>query len=233
WITRVQNSQWSDKSVTFAHHGFEKTRVSGIVTQSGADFSHNVVDVGLGIDKQIRTPQFADDLLARNQLFSAAHQKNQEFHRLLFEFDSLTLTTKLVAPQVQFDLAHYRFCASHKALKGHYPVRISNLRRYGKDRQTVAALHWNGPPLETSFPQFDTERRRFDNETILVPDSCSGWSILLGGASIHQHRARQCARKKRIHPGYDFLGGGTARCASCCSVCRARRRPNSLYRRVH
>ena len=47
---------------------------------------------------------FADDLLARNQLFPAAHQKNQQLHGLLFEFDSPSLAAKLVAPQVQFDL---------------------------------------------------------------------------------------------------------------------------------
>jgi hypothetical protein len=136
-MTRVQHSHWSHKSVTFAYHGFEKTRPSGVVTQSGADFSHNVIDVGLGIEEQIRTPQFAYDLLARNQLFSTAHQKNQQFHRLLFKFDSLALAAKLITPQVQFDLARRRSCDSHKGLEGHYPVRISNLRRYRKDRQSV------------------------------------------------------------------------------------------------
>ena len=57
-ITRVNHTHWSDESVPFAHHGFQKARLSGVVTQSRTDFSHDVVDVGLGIDKQIRPPQF-------------------------------------------------------------------------------------------------------------------------------------------------------------------------------
>src|SRR5436190_4423381 len=149
WIVRVHHTHRSDKSVAFAHHGFKEARFSGVVTKSGADFSHNVVDVGLGIDEQIRAPQFADDLLARNHLVATAHQEYQQLHGLLFAFDSPSLAAELVTPQVQFDLAHGRSCTSHRALKGHYPLGINDLRRYGKDRQTVSARHWNNLPPKT------------------------------------------------------------------------------------
>ena len=49
----VDDADRADEAVAFAHDGFEETWMGGIVTESGANFPDDVVDVGLGIEEEV------------------------------------------------------------------------------------------------------------------------------------------------------------------------------------
>ena len=104
WIARINHAQRPDEPITFADHGLQKVWLRGVVAESGADFSHDVVDIGLGIDKKIRAPEFSHDVLAGNELIAPANEKNQQLHGLLLERNAPPEAAELVAPQVQFHL---------------------------------------------------------------------------------------------------------------------------------
>ena len=53
-VARANYTHWSDESVRFVRYGFQKPKCRGVVAHCGANFSHNVVDVRLGIDEWIR-----------------------------------------------------------------------------------------------------------------------------------------------------------------------------------
>src|SRR6478752_4010743 len=63
-ILSIDHPHRADKSVPFPNNSFHKAWFSGIVTQSTPNFSHNIVEVPVGIDKQIRAPELPDDVLA-------------------------------------------------------------------------------------------------------------------------------------------------------------------------
>src|SRR5882762_7182142 len=116
-ILSVDHPHGSDESVSLPDHGLEKARAGGVVAQGGANLSHNVVDVALGIDEQVRAPEFPDDVLAGHHLVASSDQKNQQFHWLLFERDPLPCPAKLIAAQVQLDRSRGFLSPSHEALR--------------------------------------------------------------------------------------------------------------------
>jgi hypothetical protein len=73
----IDHPHRADESVAFPHDSLNKARFRGIVTQSGANLSNNVVDVPVGVDKQVRAPDFFDDVFARHHLLSPPHQEYQ------------------------------------------------------------------------------------------------------------------------------------------------------------
>src|ERR1700704_5749833 len=116
-ILSVDHPHGSDESVSLPHHGLEKARAGGVVAEGGANLAHNVVDIALGIDEQIRAPEFPDDILARHHLVASSDQKNQQFHRLLFERDPLPSPAQLIAAEVQLDRSRGFLSPSHEALR--------------------------------------------------------------------------------------------------------------------
>src|SRR5580693_7366199 len=96
---RIDHAHRPDESVSFANHGFQKARLVGVIAQGRTDFAHDVVDVWLGIDEKIGTPEFCNNILARNQLFSTSDKKDQQLHGLLFEFDPAPAAPKFIAAE--------------------------------------------------------------------------------------------------------------------------------------
>jgi hypothetical protein len=79
-----------------------------IVTQSRANFPHDVINVALGIDKEIRAPQFSDDIFAGNQLLSPPNQKDQELHGFLFKLYPAPTAAKLVTTQIELNGTQFK-----------------------------------------------------------------------------------------------------------------------------
>src|SRR5215467_5446984 len=73
WMLCVNHPHRADKPVAFAHYGFKKARLGGIIAQRRADFADDVVEVPFGIDKKIRAPELFYNLLARNHLLAPAN----------------------------------------------------------------------------------------------------------------------------------------------------------------
>jgi hypothetical protein len=114
WIARINHAQRPDEPITFADYGLQKVWLRGVVAESGTDFSHDVVDIGLGIDKKIGAPEFSDNVLAGNQLIAPANEKHQQLHGLLLEPNPPPEAPEFVAPQVQFHLGCCRFFSWHE-----------------------------------------------------------------------------------------------------------------------
>src|SRR5215467_5609681 len=115
-IGSFNNAHRPDESVPFADNRLQEARFSGVVTQSRADFSHNVVDIRLGVYEEVRVPESRGDIVARNQLIPPTDQENQKFHGLLLKLYAASAAAKLVAPEVQFHLSRYWLCLVQEAL---------------------------------------------------------------------------------------------------------------------
>src|SRR5882724_3473909 len=137
-ILAIDHPYRTDKPVPLAHNGLNKARFSGIVTQRSPKFPHDVVDVPLGVDEQIRAPKFLDDVLARHHSLSPPDQENQQFHGLFLELHGPSKTAQFVAPQVElnFDFATCSPCTPHKtsrpALSAKFPLLATIHKRYTK-----------------------------------------------------------------------------------------------------
>lgn len=112
-MARVDDAQVANEPVSLADDGFEESRIAGVVADSGTYFSDDVIYVPLGIDEQIGAPKPGDDVLARDQLISAAHQENEQLHGLFFEAYLTAMAAELIAAQVEFDGFGCRFWPRH------------------------------------------------------------------------------------------------------------------------
>ena len=110
---RIQHAQRTDEAIALSDDGFEEARFGGVIAESGANFSDDVIDVGLRIDKKIGAPKFGDDILARNELIPAGNKKKQELHGLFLELDAASAAAKFVTAEVQFDFNRCAFCSGH------------------------------------------------------------------------------------------------------------------------
>ena len=114
-VPGIDHAQWPHEAVAFAHHGFEKTRFRGVVAQRRPDFSNDIVDVSFGVDEQIGLPKLGDNLFARDQLFAATDQEDQQLHRFLLDLDATAKAAQFVASEIELDLFRTWFCALHEA----------------------------------------------------------------------------------------------------------------------
>src|SRR5208337_2310347 len=57
-----------DEAIAPANYGLQILRFGGVVTQGASDLAYGGIDSLLDIDEHILAPQFAGDLLARDQL---------------------------------------------------------------------------------------------------------------------------------------------------------------------
>src|SRR5882724_4122481 len=140
-MASVDYTQRANESITLPDDGFEETRRGGIVTKRKAYFSHEGVDVLLGIDKEVGPPEFCDNVLAGNQLIAAADQENQQVHGLLGELHRPPRAADFVATQIKLDFFERWFCTRHEISIGHYPSGFSDLRRHRKDMQISFAVY--------------------------------------------------------------------------------------------
>src|SRR5882724_11105879 len=112
---RINHPHRADKSVSLSDHSLQEARFRRVIVQSSANFSHDIIDVCLGINKQIRTPKFGNNVFPRNQLLAPPHQENQQLHRLLFQLDTPPQPAKLIASKVEFNFANGGFHKSAEA----------------------------------------------------------------------------------------------------------------------
>src|SRR3954451_12052825 len=63
-ILSVDDSYGTDEPVAFADYSLNEAWFGRVVTESRADLAHNVVEIPVDIDKQIRTPEFFYDVFA-------------------------------------------------------------------------------------------------------------------------------------------------------------------------
>src|SRR5580700_2791432 len=107
-IERADHANRADETVTFADHGLQETWLICMITQSGADFPHDVVDVPLGIDEKIGVPKFGRYIPPHHQLLAPLDQEDQEFHGLFLELHPPAKTAKLIAAEVKLDIIQSR-----------------------------------------------------------------------------------------------------------------------------
>src|SRR5579859_66931 len=140
-IERLNHAQGADKTIAFADDSFEKDGFFRIVGKSRANFADNIIDAFFGVDKEPGVPEFCRDVFARDELFAAADQKDQQLHGLLLELDAVTGAAKFVAAKVEFKLGNCRFFAWHTGpTLANDAIFISNLRRYRKNTKTIYAV---------------------------------------------------------------------------------------------
>jgi hypothetical protein len=89
-----------------------------MITQSGTDFPHDVVDVPLGIDEKIGVPKYGHDNLPRHQLLAPLDQEDQEFHGLFLELHLPAKAAEFIAAEVKLDIveSRTRLCGSDDEL---------------------------------------------------------------------------------------------------------------------
>jgi hypothetical protein len=100
WVKWVNYADRTDKAVTLAYNRFQESWLVCIVTKSGADFSHYVVDVRFGINEQIGTPKLGDNIAAGDQLLAASNQKDEQLHGFFLELNFPAKATKLIATEI-------------------------------------------------------------------------------------------------------------------------------------
>src|SRR5882724_9375435 len=171
-ILSVDHPHGSDESVSLPNHGLQKAGVGGIVAQGGANLPHNVVDVALGIDEQIRAPEFPDDILAGHHLVASSDQKNQQFHRLLFERDPLPCPAKLIAAQVQLDRSRGFLSPSHEALRRQLSRKNRSSWPIHKRYTKVTSSSLPEPSGQGMMLAADTQTLEVEVETLSV--RCNG-----------------------------------------------------------
>ena len=152
-MLRVNHPHRADESVAFAHHSFKKARLGGIVAQRRADFANDVVEVPFGIDKQVRAPEFFDDLFARNHLVAPANQKDQQLHGLFLKLYPAPKAPKFIAAKIEFHFANGLLCGPHvtECIPGkHYATNIQQLTAIHKRYINVIpySLEWSRPARE-------------------------------------------------------------------------------------
>src|SRR5207248_2444100 len=74
---RVNNSDRTDETVPLAYDGFQEAGLFRVVSQGRADFSDDVVEIALTVDKQIGTPKLPGDFFARDHLLAPADQEDE------------------------------------------------------------------------------------------------------------------------------------------------------------
>jgi len=107
-IERTNNPNWADEPIALAYDRFQESWFSGIVTQSPANFTDDVINVPLGVNEEIRMPQLGLDFLAGNQLLPSPDQENEELHGFLFKLYSAAIAAQFVATQVKLDIVTLR-----------------------------------------------------------------------------------------------------------------------------
>jgi hypothetical protein len=63
-ICRSYHPYWTDKAIALSNHSFEEAGPVGIISERGANFTHDVINVSFGVNEQIRAPQLSDNVLA-------------------------------------------------------------------------------------------------------------------------------------------------------------------------
>jgi len=76
-----------------------------MVSQSSTNFPHDVINVSFSVDEEIGMPELGHNILARNQLPAPANEENQELHRFFLELYPAPPKAKLVAAEVELDIA--------------------------------------------------------------------------------------------------------------------------------
>ena len=137
WITRVQHRTGRQICNLCLRRFRENEAWASSLRAVG--FSHNVADVGLGVDEQSEPTIYLRSPRAKPTVLGGSPE-NQQFHR----FSSLTRglwrrSRNAQASSISPIADLVRRIRFQRALS----PEISNLRRYGKDRQTVAALYSN------------------------------------------------------------------------------------------
>jgi hypothetical protein len=120
-MTSVDYAHRANEAIPFPDHGLQEARPFGVVAEGSAYLSHDIVDISLGIDKEVGAPEFCNNILARNKLISPAHQEDQQLHRFLLEFHGPSATADFVTTQVEFNFVDCRFCAPHEIFVGIIP----------------------------------------------------------------------------------------------------------------
>src|SRR5579864_1719912 len=109
----VNHPHRADESVSLADDGFKKAWLGGVVAQRRPYFANDVVEVPFRIDKQVRAPEFFDNLFPRNHLLAPAYEEDQQLHGLFLKLYAAAKAPKLIAAKIEFHLANCLFRGLH------------------------------------------------------------------------------------------------------------------------
>jgi hypothetical protein len=91
-----------DEAIAAAGQGLNKPRTAGCIFQRFADAVDSGVDAMFVVDEGAVGPEFARDLLARQQLAGPVYQHQEHLERLGIELDANALAAKLTRSGVCF-----------------------------------------------------------------------------------------------------------------------------------
>jgi hypothetical protein len=93
------------KPISFAYHGFHKTRLLWVVPQRGTDFTDSGIYAVINIEENVLAPEPLGDLLAGNQLAGPLEQQDEQLHREFLQPQLTLAPLQPVAGLIERELA--------------------------------------------------------------------------------------------------------------------------------